>query len=236
MNLLPNQNFVSNDDLKDVESPESDIFRNSISKISNNKIKDDISEGSSEVGTNQQAVLELLQKYHDVPITTHVPRFSSDPFKLDLIPEADLLLSNLDLTIDFKRNIVSRGTIKFEKEFVYDAESVYKFKRAVLGKDGFLQDESNYFLMQDNILSMGTKCVMLRNSRVILFERNVNLEYQIVQRILSAGILLLTDKITRSELASFIKSKLPSGQFEVSIKYKSRTYVLIGIEGPVFSF
>jgi hypothetical protein len=177
----------------------------------------------------------LLQKHYEIAQNVHSPRFSLNPFELQLIPERDLLLKELDLTLNFKSPL-SRKTISFEKEFIYDNKSLRKFRKNVLRRDGYLENESNYFNVKDDLFSEGTKCTILKNSRVILFTRNVLLPESSIQTILTAGLLLLVGESSREELASFIRNKLPDGQFEVSIRYEQNTYVLIGIERPIFSF
>jgi hypothetical protein len=193
-------------------------------------------EGFNEVSDNFDAVIALLQKNYDVIYDKHNPRFYMNILKLEIVPEVDLMLVNLNLELDYKNLAQIRSKIKFDKDFVYDEDKVDKFKKLILKRDGFLNDEINYFTIKNDKLSRGTKCVMLRNSRIIVFGRNVNLEYSVIQRILSAGVLLLIGKITREELAVYIRNKLPNGQYELSIKYEPNKLVLIGIEKPVFSF
>jgi hypothetical protein len=220
---------ISEDEDSDVELIENPIN----SRLIKTNI---IDKGSNEVGREVDAAIGLLQKNYDILQHSHSPRFNLNFLKLEEIPESDLLLSNLDLVLSYRGIANIRSTVKFDKDFVYNGDKVRRFKRLIFKRDGYLNDEINYFELRDDNFSEYTKCIMLRNSRVILFGRNVEIEHSVRQRILSAGVLLLIGELSRDELASYIKSKLPNGQFEVSIKYEHNTYVLIGIESPLLKF
>lgn len=84
-------------------------------------------------------------------------------------------------------------------------------------------------------LAKNTKVTTLVNTRVILFWRNVRLEDTVKKRIISLGLLYLMRKISKAELLFYIREILPSGSLEVTIRYKVNTYVLIGVESPLFS-
>lgn len=216
------------------ESEEEDLVGN-IPKfvfIRNEIFKQKVAETDVEV----EDVLGLLKHIREITHDDNIPRFSLDVGKLGLVPNIENIFANLNLNLSYRNILGRRSTLDFPKDFLYNKKLLKKFKTALLYRDGYLEEDSNYFDVDESHFRVGTQCSMLRNSRVILYWRNVNISGTAIRRSLSAGLLLLAGKLERSQLASAIRSELPNGQFEVSINYVPNSYVLIGIEAPVFRY
>lgn len=107
----------------------------------------------------------------------------------------------------------------------------------ILLKDkGYLNDEENYISVDSKFLSEYTQSITLRNSRVILYWRNLDLKYNDAQRIISLGLGYLIGAISKPELLYEIKETIINESFDVSISinHKKNAFVLIGLEGPIF--
>lgn len=191
-------------------------------------------DGNFETDVKINDISNLLEHVRSISYDI-TPRLTLDVERLGIVPSVDDLFANLNLMLEYKSLTLLRTKRSFQKDFIYDLKQVKRFKNAIIYRDGFLYDDSNYFEVEGQF-SVGTKCTMLRNSRVVLYSRDVILENDVVKKILSAGLLMLAGKLTRTELASHIKGELPSGQFEVSIDYEPNSYVIIGVKAPIFSF
>jgi hypothetical protein len=110
------------------------------------------------------------------------------------------------------------------------------FHNIITKKEGVLEEESNYFWVDDNLLSDNGKACTLRNTRVILYWRGINLEDFVVKRILTLGFDFLIMGFTKDELLAKVLQTLPPGTFEIKIKFDRKVYVLITIEEPIFRF
>lgn len=164
-----------------------------------------------------------------------LPGFNINVETIDVVKFSSELLQNLNLLLNYRTKVyIVRNTYKFDETLSYNENQKKKFKRLVTEQDGYLENESNYFTVKKEFLSRNTKTVTLRNSRVILFWRKLELKDNEVKRILSLGLSFLIGSITLAELYFYVRRIVPKGIYEVSIRYKKNSYVLIGIEKPIF--
>lgn len=160
-------------------------------------------------------------------------------FKLDLNDMSiirmptDFLVA-LDLTIQYS-NLIGRKDQKFEETIGYLEEDRTKFKDLVYNRDGRLKEDSNYFNIPNQDLSFDRNAITLKNQRVIVFWRNIFLSEKVARQIVTLGLAYLLNIISDAELIFKIRNLLPFGVHEISVKSVPNTYVLIGIEPPMFS-
>lgn len=155
--------------------------------------------------------------------TKQVVKFSSE------------LVQNLKLLVSYKQYFQTRERL-FDETLTYIQDEGSLFRDLVLKKKGYLSDTSDYYEVDSSLLSTNTKTTTLRNTRVILFWRSLELKKYTIKRILTLGLLFLIGKISMAELIFYVKLELPEGSYEVKILQKDKTYVVIGIEKPIFSF
>lgn len=162
-----------------------------------------------------------------------LPRLQLNIDKIGLVKFSADLVYGLKLNVQFKTLLGTRS-LTFESDVTYNEEEGQKFRRSIIERKGFIYPEENYFNLKDELVTKGTKVTTLINTRVILFYRSVILSEDTVKRVLSLGLLFLIKKISYAELFFEINKLLPNGIFNVSIKYVDNSYVLIGIELPIF--
>jgi hypothetical protein len=191
-----------------------------------------------EIGATSNAhdISSILQHIKAISFDTSIPRFHLNLDDIGIVQNIDGIYANLDLTINYRTILNRRSQRSFEKDFISREVGLKRFKTAIIHRDGYFHEESNYFYVDESNFNAGTKCTMLRNNRIILYWRNVILPNETVKRILTAGLLVLAGKLTQTELVSLVRDGLPSGQFEVSVNHNPNSYVLIGIEAPVFRY
>lgn len=162
-----------------------------------------------------------------------LPRLQLNVNKIGLVNFSADLVYGLNLTIGY-RSIIGLKYITFESDVTYNEDEGQKLRRFIIGKKGFIYPDENYFNLNENLVTKGTKVTTLINTRVLLFWRGIEINEITVKRILSLGLLFLIKKISYPELFFEINSLLPNGRYNVSIKYVDNSYVLIGIELPIF--
>jgi hypothetical protein len=165
---------------------------------------------------------------------SELPRFELNVDNKKVVKFSTDLVYGLDLELSYKK-LIGRTTITFDENVTYDKDESSKFRNLITIKDGYLSKDENFFEVDSSKLSENTKVTTLVNTRVILFWRNVRLEDAVKKRIISLGLLYLMRKISKAELLFYIREILPSGSLEVTIRYKVNTYVLIGVESPLFN-
>jgi hypothetical protein len=165
---------------------------------------------------------------------SELPRFELNVDNKKVVKFSTDLVYGLDLELSYKK-LIGRTTITFDENVTYDKDESSKFRNLITIKDGYLSKDENFFEVDSSKLSKNTKVTTLVNTRVILFWRNVRLEDTVKKRIISLGLLYLMRKISKAELLFYIREILPSGSLEVTIRYKVNTYVLIGVESPLFN-
>jgi hypothetical protein len=202
--------------------------------------------------TNINSAVRITRKDDPDPLFVEETINNSVSSEIDigksLAPELDLnfdnlsvvefsseLLINLDLTLRFERIVIGDFIKNFEGNISYDEKAKRRFANLVFKNNGFLEKESNYFTLLNSLLSEGTTSTVLRNSRVLLFVRGLDLSYITVQKILTAGLVHLINAKSEAELIVYVKSLIPNHSFEISIKSKQNTYVRIGVEKPIFN-
>lgn len=140
------------------------------------------------------------------------------------------LLSNFDLKLIVPKFIGSDKIVDFDSSLLgYDKDEVKKFKKLVLKRLARLP--SSNFIKIDS--SASEPIYGTYNLRAILYFREINFSKDQIDYILTLGISILCNFITKSEALVSIYNMI-SGTFEVSIRVKSRTYVIISIEPPLF--
>lgn len=165
---------------------------------------------------------------------SELPRFELNVDNKKVVKFSTDLVYGLDLELSYKK-LIGRTTLTFDENVTYDKDESSKFRNLITIKDGYLSKDENFFEVDSSKLSKNTKVTTLVNTRVILFWRNVRLEDTVKKRIISLGLLYLMRKISKAELLFYIREILPSGSLEVTIRYKVNTYVLIGVESPLFN-
>jgi hypothetical protein len=149
----------------------------------------------------------------------------------------DELVLGLDLTIQSSGKVrFLTKTSKFAHNIAYDTKSGNAFRNEIISNKGYLYSDKNYFFVDDKYTTDGSKVVTLINSRVILFWRGVDLEKTAIKRILTLGLSYLIKKLTYAELYFNISEIIPNGDFDVSIRSKDNTFVLIGVERHPFLY
>lgn len=162
-----------------------------------------------------------------------LPRLQLNIDKIQLVNFSSDLVYGLNLTIK-QRSIIGSKLVIFNSDVTYNEDEGLKFRRSIVEKKGYLESDENYFNLKEDLVTKGTKVVTLINTRVILFWRDVDLSELTVKRILSLGLLFLIKKMSYAELFFEINRLLPNGRYNVSIKSVDNSYVLIGIELPIF--
>jgi hypothetical protein len=160
-------------------------------------------------------------------------------FKLNDVKLAKFTVDYLD-TLDLSLKMVNflgiESIVEFDETISYNDLEKAKFKNFVMKKGGYLNEESNYIRIHDKrILSESMKASSLRNSRVILFWRGLDLDDVSVKKILSLGLAYLLENLSKAELIFEVRKLVPKGIYEISIDHKYKTYVIIGVESPIFS-
>lgn len=145
------------------------------------------------------------------------------------------LVKDLKLIINYREFFKSKEK-QFDETLTYVQDDSSLFKTLVLKKKGYLSDKSDFNVIDSSMLTTKTKATTLRNTRVILFWRSLELKEYTISRILTLGLLFLIGNISLAELVFYIKLELPEGDFEVKIIQQKNNYVVIGIEKPIFSF
>jgi hypothetical protein len=151
--------------------------------------------------------------------------------------KSDLLL-NLDLTFTSKSGIFRQQKNNlFDQDLSFNAIEKTRLNKVLLVEKGYLSNFDNFLTVNPEQLSYPTKSVTLRNSRVILFWRNVDIDFLSIQRIISLGLGVLMGAISKDECAFYTKQIVENRNIEVAITVKHRedTFVLIGLEGPLFT-
>jgi hypothetical protein len=145
------------------------------------------------------------------------------------------LIDTLTLSLRVERLLGINSLVYFDETVSYDKNEKTRFKNLVLKRSGYLENEDNYIAISEDLMSANSKATTLRNSRVTLLWRGFDLNDVNVKRIISLGLTFLLEGITKAELIFEIKKLIPKGIFEVSVKNRLNTYVLISVEAPVFS-
>lgn len=164
------------------------------------------------------------------------PGFQLNGEKLKIVKFTSDLLINLDLMVKFDFLKVVPSFYNFDETLSYDQSKREVFRKIVLNKGGYLLEDSNFFEVDQSRLSPETKLTTIRNSRVSLFWRGVELTEVNVKRILTLGLAFLLGIISQAELVLEIKQEIKNDNYLISIKIEKNTYVRIGIETPVFSY
>lgn len=164
------------------------------------------------------------------------PRFNLHVDKTNVVKFTSELLIGLDLTVCSNSIIgTSNKKTEFGENLSYNQSAKDLFKRLVLNKKGYLENESNYFYVDDKYVSENHKVVTLKNTRVLLYWSGIELNSLEIKRILTVGLNFLIGNMSYAELYYFVSTIIPKGTFEVEINYKANAFVLIIIEERIFS-
>lgn len=163
------------------------------------------------------------------------PKLTLNLEDLQVVDSSASLLYGLDLKVN-QKYFTGRKVKEYDVSIMESPIKKDSFTKSIFRRKGYLEEEQNYFEVPSKYVSEDTEVTLLTNSRVVLFWRGFKLNEFTVKRILSLGLLYLMGEITQAELVFNIRENLPNGSFEVSVKYQTNTYVLIGIEKPIFSY
>lgn len=204
---------------------------NVLSKYTNpNKINPDLSD---RIIVKKDSFLDLSKIVNGEP---NFPGIELNMEKLDVVKFTSDLLLNINLDLTFKNVLQITEVKKFDQTLSYDQDSKNLAKKLIVSRGAFFDYDQNYFDVPNKYITKNTKVRTLRNSRVVLFWRNVELsEYQ-KKRILTLGLSHLLNVISYAELYYCIQKALPRGQYLITIRPVPNSYVLIGVEREVFSF
>lgn len=187
-----------------------------------------------EIILNSENILRLSRLVNSV---STCPKFELDINNLKIVKYSSEFLLNLNLSLTYKNVLMVTSYKEFDETLSYSYEAKEKAKQLILNRGGYFHDDSNFFEVEDEKrISKGTNIMMIRNSRVTLFWRNVILSYDQKKRILSLGLGYMIGIISYAELYYCIQRALPKGSYNVSVKTIPKTFVLIGVEGELFSF
>lgn len=173
-------------------------------------------------------------KHDMLSFSDDIPRLNLNINTMNTLTMVTDLLKGIDLKMKVNSGLFS-SIINYGNEIVYNDENAAGFTKHVLKRKGYLIEESNYFNVNTDKLSYETNVLALVNTRVILFWKDIRLNDIVKKRIITLGLAFLINKISLAELYFFIREALPPLSCEVSVSYKKNTYVLIGVEGPIFS-
>jgi len=151
-----------------------------------------------------------------------------------IVEKIDELVLGLDLKLHTKGAF--KKVHSFDTRLFHDEKIKKKFHNLIFNREGMLNEEGNYFWVDSEHLSDQGKACTLRNTRVILYWRDLELSDYIVKRILTLGLDFLIMEYTKEELIAKILDCLPNGVFEVNVKREMKTFVLISIEKPLLEF
>lgn len=225
--MYPNFSFVFEEDsdiLSDDESEESETNQ----VLNNIKVVKEMSE-SEEIN-----LLDLSRFTFQNNKYPNLPEFNLKFEDRDVVEFSSQLLLNLDLTVNIDGLLRDRS-VKFDQKISYATKEANRFKNLIYNKNGYLNEESNFFELDKKDLIENSNSVILRNSRIVLFWRGLNLSNIDVKKIISLGLTFMLDLISEAELYYKIRSIIPKGIYEISVKHERNSYVIIGIEEPIFS-
>lgn len=165
------------------------------------------------------------------------PQFELNVEKLKIVKYSEEFLLNLNLSLTYKNVLMVTSFKEFDETLSYSSEAKEKAKQLILNRGAFFHEDSNYFdVIDEKHISKGTNISMLRNSRVTLFWRNVELSDNQKKRILSLGLSYMIGIISYAELYYCIQKTLQKGSYNISVRTVPKTFVLIGVEREIFSF
>lgn len=176
------------------------------------------------------------EKYDSSKFDASVQGILLNENKLKIVKFKSDLLLNLDLNVKFRNMFNQLRVIKFDEALSFNTNTREELKRIVTKQEGYLSEESNFFSVDKDLTSDETEVITLRNSRVILYWRDIDLTEFEVKRILTLGFCCLLDIISQAELVFFIREIIQKESFEIRVKQKKNNFVLIGIEAPIFRF
>lgn len=145
------------------------------------------------------------------------------------------LVLNLNLSLNYKVLFTFQNKY-FNQQVVYDSDLAFEFRDIVINKKGYLYDERNFIKVPEGSLSKDTNCIFLVNSRVVLFWKNIYLNDLKVKRILTLGLCYLSNIFNKTQLIYSISEEIPVNKYDIKIRDVTNSYLIIGIEPPIFSF
>lgn len=187
-----------------------------------------------EIILNSKNILRLSNAVKD---SNSYPLFELNVDRLKIVKYSDEFLLNLNLSLTYKNVLMVTSFKEFDETLSYSFEAKEKAKQLILNRGAYFHEDSNYFdVIDEKHISKGTNITMLRNSRVTLFWRNVELSDSQKKRILSLGLSYMIGIISYAELYYCIQKTLQKGSYNISVRTVPKTFVLIGVEREIFSF
>lgn len=143
------------------------------------------------------------------------------------------LLRNIDLTIKRDRLLGMSSDIMFDDSIAYIDFEKQKFRKVILNKKSYFTNDNNFFEIRSDKIDASRTAYTLRNSRVVIFWRDYNMNDYTLKRLFTLGTSHLVGIISLAEMSIEI-GKVIKGRFEVSVQSQTNRFVLIGIEPPLF--
>jgi hypothetical protein len=211
---------------------------------------EDLSDDNSinEDNTLNKGINKTIDKSLNSSINSSLPdMLEGSELKLSKLPEQRInlddvklvkfssdLVTNLDLNLKIGHILGISSLVKFDETISYSEKQGTRFKHFVVKKHGYLINEDNYIKVNEKYMSSNSKATTLRNLRVVLFWRGFDLDDISCKRIITLGLVYLLENMSKTELQVAIRKVIPAGIFEVSVERKLKTWVLIGVEVPIF--
>jgi hypothetical protein len=198
-------------------------------------IKDFVKTSSSNHQVDVDNKNKFFEKFSSGIDLDGIPKFSLELDRMEVVKFSSDLLYDINLEIKVPKLFGDRSIV-FDKSVTYDSQKGKRFRSTIIEKRGYLDEESNFFNIDREIAGKDANVILLKNSRVILYYRDVDLSIRARKRILTLGMLFLVNQMSKAELLVYIRQELDSGAYEISINNKPNCWVLIGIETPIFTY
>jgi hypothetical protein len=238
LSIHPHSNTLSdeiNGGSDDSSSDSEDETRNKV-KVREPVLRKNIEKSSS---SSHQADVDneykFLEKFSSEIDLDGIPKFSLKLDRMEVVKFSSDLLYDINLEIKVPK-LFGDKSLEFDPSVTYDPNKGKRFRNTIIEKRGYLDEESNFFNMDRELAGKDANVILLKNSRVILYYRDVDLSTRVKKRILTLGMLFLVNQMSRAELLVYIRRELGSGVYEISINNKPNCWVLIGIEAPIFTY
>lgn len=169
---------------------------------------------------------DLLKPGYDFDFTNYkVAKFSSD------------LLMNLDLTLTKYGTLFGKGKkVVVDDSITYNIDEKQRFRNMILKENYYFSSSSNIRYIPRDILDEYTQAICLRNSRVTLSWRNVDILMIDQLKIVTFSIALLVGSINEAEFLILIKDAVPYYQYKIRVSNHLRKFVHVHIENDLFTF
>lgn len=165
-------------------------------------------------------------------ISKHDPRFNLDFDNMKTVTNSKFLIDKLNLMLEYN-SLFGKKEYLFDEKLLYDKD-FFRWRKLIFDKDAYLKDDSNYYKLDESMLrEENSSATILRNSRVLLYWKGLELDKTVVKRILTLGLSYIIGHISKAELLFKIRNNLPMGMYEVTVKGDRYKFIIITIYNPV---